>query len=76
MEMLRLVSLCAIVSTALSFVATGPPSRHTTAAPTARPTFAAWGTRVVPSRSMSLHGSKSLLNCIDHAVVVSSCVLL
>eukprot|EP00624_Nannochloropsis_granulata_P003264 evm.model.NODE_26568_length_6409_cov_28.995319.1 len=44
MATLRLLTLCAIVSTALSFVAMGPPSRHTAAA-TTRPTFTAWGSR-------------------------------
>ncbi|TFJ81260.1 hypothetical protein NSK_007221 [Nannochloropsis salina CCMP1776] len=71
MAMLRLVSLCAIVSTALSFVATGPPSRHTTAAPTARPTFAAWGTRMVPSRSMSLHGSRGLCMAMERTYIMA-----
>jgi len=44
MATLRLLTLCAIVSTALSFVAMGPPSRHTAAA-TTRPMFTAWGSR-------------------------------
>lgn len=44
MATLRLLTLCAIVSTALSFVAMGPPSRHTAAA-TTRPTFTTWGSR-------------------------------
>lgn len=63
MATLRLLTLCAIVSTALSFVAVGPPSRHTTtAAATTRPTFTAWGSRGSMSRVGTL--GAGMLGCV------------
>lgn len=65
MATLRLLTLCAIVSTALAFVAMGPPSRHTAAA-TTRPTFTAWGSRGHTSSVKSLGaGTEHLRKMIE-----------
>ena len=74
MATLRLLTLCAIVSTALSFVAMGPPSRHTAAA-TTRPTFTAWGSRGRTSQVGTLAaGTLRLGMCWVLCVCVSQCV--
>ena len=74
MATLRLLTLCAMVSTALSFVAMGPPSRHTAAA-TTRPTFTAWGSRGRTSQVGTLAAGR-LLRSGRVCVVLYVCAFL
>ncbi|GAB5033666.1 nucleoside diphosphate kinase [Nannochloropsis oceanica] len=70
MATLRLLTLCAIVSTALAFVAMGPPSRHTAAA-TTRPTFTAWGSRGHTSSVKSLGAGRGLCMAMERTYIMA-----